>query len=422
MSEGDDRNGSGSPADHRPQRDPLASRGAHRRTPTGLLGSRAREAMRGPREPLPPGAAELQRRRWRTLGLLAVLVLVITVALRPHGSACANRPPPGPNPSDARFWVASAVAGVACPTTGRAVYGLEDTAGQSMVGLDPVADPRGGYLGVFGTRVDPAPTGQSQVLLDRSSNLSGWTRVRVLAPAGAGAPTLAPIPGTGGYLLAYTETTASRTFIRVRYYRSLTALLAAHEAASIDLPLKLSATANAAPSVVSVDWSGALSRSRVTLAFIYATPGAGGKPGPDREAIGVLAGFRTWTASPDTQLDQKLNGLGLRGNHGQQRGFVVARHPWQILEAQDLADTQAGRPAGWRVVLHDLDANQLFALKLGTVDGTFATSFGKPVARVLPAPGGGGRDLVVSLYVFGSGGTRPEAGELLYWTPIGTSF
>jgi hypothetical protein len=341
--------------------------------------------------------------------LIVLIVLIVGVALRRHTTSCSLRPPSGPNPADASFWVASAVAGVPCQSTGRAVYDLHDSARQAMAGLDPVADPSGGYLGVYAPAPGSAsgmPAPGSRVLLGRSSNLRTWRRVRVLAAADAGSPTLEPVAG-GGYLLAF----QSRRIIELRFYPSLPALLAASQAASIDLPLQLS-NQNGAPSFQSVAWNGGLRRSRLTIAFDYLSGGL------EREGIGVIRGFRSWSARPDSTADQQLDQRGLTGNHGQQRQFTVSGRSWRILEAQDLIAAKAGTQAGWHIALDDPIRNEIFPLKLGTENGALSTSFGRPVARILPAPTGGGQALVVSMYVFGVGPASSERGELLYWTPI----
>lgn len=352
------------------------------------------------------------RRRWRPLILIALILLVVGAALRKHPPACSLRPPSGPNPADASFWVASAVAGVPCPSTGRVVYGLADSSREAMVGLDPIAGPSGGYLGVYATApVSPSgrPAPGSRVVLGKSTDLSSWRRVRVLAAPEAGSPTLQPVAG-GGYLLAF----QSRRIIELRFYRSLSALLAASQAASIELPPQLS-NQDGAPSFQSVAWNGGLRRSRVTIAFDYLSGGL------EREAIGVIRGFRRWSAQPDAEADRQLDQRGLSGNHGQQRQFTVAGRSWRILEAQNLAASRARTQADWHIALDDPVRNEIFPLQLGTVKGTLTTSFGRPVARVLPAPTGGGQALVISMYVFGVGPASSERGELLYWTPIGSS-
>jgi hypothetical protein len=391
----------------------------------------APEADRGWRGPPPqerPGRESARRSggglfggsRWRTLALLGLIVLVVGVALRRHPSTCSTHPPSGPNADNARLWVASAVADVPCPSTGRAIYGLTDSAGQPMAGLDPIADPRGGYLGVYstapaGNTQSPAPG--SQLVLARSSNLTSWRRIRVLTgggaqgAGGAGYPTLQATPG-GGYLLAF----QSAQRIRLAFYRSLSALLAARQAASSELPLRLSRRQNGAPWFESLVWNGNLRRSQLTLGFDYRSSGSGGL---EREGIGVVRGLRSWSARPDSETDGLLDQGGLTGDHGQQRQFTVAGRSWRILDAQELASSRAGTQAGWHVALYDLAGPHIFLLKLGTPNGTIATSFGSPVARVLPAPAGGGQALVVSLYLFGSEAGRGHAGELLYWNPIG---
>lgn len=369
------------------------------------------------REPLPhPGGGLFGRGRWRTVALLGLIVLVVGVALRRHPSTCSTHPPSGPNLDNARLWVASAVAEVPCPATGRAVYGLTDNAGQPMAGLDPIADPRGGYLGVYSSApasVPGRPAPGSQLVLASSTNLSSWRRIRVLTGRGAGAsgagyPTLEAMPG-GGYVLAF----QSGERIGLGFYRSLPALLAARQAASIVLPLRLSPSQNGAPWLGSVIWNGSLHRSCLTLGFDYRSGGL------EREGIGLVRGFRSWSARPDSETDRLLDAGGLTGNHGQQRQFTVAGRSWRILEAQDLASSRAGTQAGWHVALYDLTRPHMFLLRLGTPNGTLATSFATPVARVLPAPTGGGQALVVSLYVFGSEAGSGNAGELVYWNPIG---
>ena len=419
MSSGDGRNGDEGGVDPREREELRRLRRESRSpwAPAGLLGSRSREALRSSSGPRPPGVDEATRRRWRTIGLLAVIVLIVAVALRKHSPTCVTQAPLGPTPAGARYWVAAAVAGTPCPTTGRAIYGVSDSAGHQLIGLDGVADPRGGYLGVAATRADPSELGQSQVILEHSTTLSSWRPLGVLVSGGAGTPTLEPVTATGGYLLADERTHGSHTFIQVSYFKSRVALLAAREAASIDLPLRLSTTANGAPTFLSVNWHGDLRRSRLTLGFDYATVAPGGRPGPEREATGVVRDFRSWTATPDTAADRQLDGLGLTGNHGQMRQVIVEGRPWRLYEAQDAADTAAGRQTGWHVVLADVRAGAMFALKLETTRGTYPSSFSRPTARVLPAPGGG-RYLVVTLYVGASGGTRPISGEFLYWTPF----
>ena len=346
-----------------------------------------------------------QSGRWRTIGLLILVLVLATLLLHRHSNACSKVPPGGPNASNAGFWVAAAVASVPCPSTGRAVYGLSDQSHESMVGLDPVSDPSGGYLAVYAPAAAGGSAG-SQIELGHSTDLTTWTRVRTLA-SGSGSPALEPVPG-GGYLLAF----QAGERIELRYYRSLSALLAARQAASTELPLRLSSSQNGGPSFRSVAWNGGLRHSELTLAFTYVTGGL------ERTGVGVVRDFRSWTAQPDTALDQGLDRRGLSGDHGQQRQFTIDGRTWRILAAQDLGESRSGGVAGWQIGLQAVNGGQVYAIKLGTVSGALATSFGHPVARVLPAPGGG-QALVVSVYVFGSGPARADAGELLYWNPIG---
>lgn len=331
------------------------------------------------------------------MGLLALVAIAIGLALHRHPGSCTTQLPPRLTPADTRVWVASAVANVPCPSTGRALTGLRDSAGVAMTGLDPISNPAGGYLAVYDAG--------AQIGLARSSNLTTWRRVQVLGTGQS--PSLEPVPGTGGYLLAYAQPRGTGDAIRVTYFRSLSALLVAHQATTIELPLRLSGTVNGAPWFANLSWNGSLRRSQLTLGFDY-RPSSGG---PSREALGVLRGFRNWSATPDARTDRQIDRTGLTGNHGQGRQFVVGGRPWRLYEAADRA--------GSHIVMDDVRTGRTLALRLGTEDGTLTSSLARPVAQVLPAPGGTGSALVVSLYVDGSSATRSEAGELLYWTPLG---
>lgn len=363
----------------------------------------------------------MTHRRRRSLNLvllaLAALVLVIALAHRKH-SPCRTQALPALTAASAGAWLEAALTEVPCPATQRTVYDLRDAQGEPMDVLDPVADPAGGYLGVYHT---PVSAGQSQsargyrVSLARSGDLVHWTGVRVLDPVGASMPTLWTLPGPHpGFLLAYEKNQLGADFIRVRFYRSLAGLLAGRWSNSTDLPVRLSPLGNGTPSFLSVDWRGGPARSVITLAFHYESRSAAGDPGPDREAVGVLTGFRRWSARPDPQIDQVLSAAGLTGNHGDLRQFRFEGQLWRVYEAQ----ARSGDFSSWHVVLLGVSHPSVTPLRLRLARGQAETSFGNPVVRVLPAPGGRGQVLVATVFVFGSGQAARSAGELLWLQPF----
>src|SRR5579884_178297 len=198
-----------------------------------------------------------RRRRSLRLTLAAVAAMLLVIVLAPrHRAACSRRPLPALGASNEGLWLALALTEVPCPGSARAVYRLRDDRGEPVDVLDPIDDPRGASM-----------------------------------------PALAAVPGASGFLLAYEKSHGRYDGVRVRFYPSRAALLAGRYSASRDLPLRFSRYSNGTPSFLSIEWRGGLARSVITLAFHYETASRGGKPGPDREATGVLRGFRSWSPS-----------------------------------------------------------------------------------------------------------------------------
>jgi len=349
--------------------------------------------------------------------LVAGAALLVAMALlHGRGHRCDAQPLPVLSGANAESWAALAITAVPCPASGRVAYRLRDDRGDPMDVLDPIAAPGGGYLGVFDApRAGPGGSKPAayRVMLARSDDLLHWRRVAVLDPTGATMPTLAPVPG-GGFLLAYEKTLGDHDHVRVSYYPSLQALEAARPTAARNLPLRFSKLNDGTPSLRAIAWHGGPDRSLVTIAFHYETTAAGGGPGPDREAVGTLEDFRRWSAHRDPLVDRRLSGLGLVGNHGDQRQFQLDGRRWRVYEAQGHFDDFAT----WHVVLYNTAARKAMPLRLRTRGGRFSTSFGNPVVRVLPAPSGRGRVLAVTLFVFSSGQAASDAGELVYLQPL----
>jgi len=353
--------------------------------------------------------------RTRTAAFFLLILLLLVVFARPPRQAChANGP--GAVAGALGGWLTAALEEVPCPDSGRVVYDARDNLDAPMDALDPIDDPAGGYLGVYHVPGRPLARGQLnyEVVLAHSDDLIDWTRVRVLDPVGASMPTLAAIPGTPGYLLAYEKSTGKVDYIRLVYYSSLATLLKGQVDATVGLPLRFSSLANGTPSFVSIDWAGGLDHSVIQLAFHYEAPTSRGLTGPDREATGTLYGFRRWQARRDTATDAALVKLGLAGSHGDRRQFSFDGTQWRVYEAQ----LQLGNFATWHLLLYDVATRQFEPLELALADGHFGTSFGNPIATVLRSPTGRGQVLAVTVFVFGSGAAAREAGELVYYQPI----
>jgi hypothetical protein len=343
------------------------------------------------------------------LTALALLGLLLVIALGSHKSPCSRRPIVPPIGDPARPLV-GLIEGVPCSDTGHTVYGLRDSSGTPMDVLDPIADPAGGYLGVY----DVPSGGTYRILLAHSSDLTHWRRLAVLDPEGASVPTLRAVGSGGGFLLAYEKRDAVGThhFVRVRYYASQANMIAGRVGASADLPRRFSPFNNGTPWLQSVQWGGNPGHSTITFGFHYEL-GTRGIPGPDREAVGTLRDFHAWSAQPDTAVDSLLSGAGLKGSHGDARQFAFNSSQWRLYEA---SSPDSGF-AGWHVVLYLVGSERTYPLVLTTQHGTFPASFGNPTAQVLPAPSGHGEVLVVTVFVFSAGPAAGEAGELLFYQP-----
>ena len=207
------------------------------------------------------------------------------------------------------------IENVPCAGSGQVSYGTTDNLGGSMDVLDPIADPAGGYLGVYHTQFG-SHAGEFRISLAQSPDLIHWTRIVVLDPLGASMPTLRPIPGSTGFLLAYEQRSRrpSATSFAL-YYTTLAALLSGHYAAQRARRANAVQLQQRDPD----DPLDRLAHGPVQLGdqfgFHYETEQSDGR-GPDREAIGTVIDFRHWSARPDLQTDSALEQLGLHGSHG----------------------------------------------------------------------------------------------------------
>jgi hypothetical protein len=295
--------------------------------------------------------------------------------------------------------------------SGRSAVGATDDQGGQLGAIDPIDDPAGGYLAVYHSPYRPAFGRTFKISLAHSNDLLHWTRLRVLDGIGASMPTLRPIPGTTGYLLAYEKQRPRGDLIRVAYFRSGADLLAGRASTQRDLPRRLSHYNNGTPSILSIDWRGSVHRSLIELAFHYQTE-AGRRAAADREAIGWLRDFRVWQAHKDSGVDQALSARQLDGSHGDWRQFAFQGFRWRIYEGQSHFDSFRS----WHIVLYDASSRATYPLALQLGDSRI-TSVGNPIVRSAIAPSGVGKVLVITTFVF-SASSPGLTGELVYYQPV----
>lgn len=349
-------------------------------------------------------------------GLRACAIGLVTGVVSP--STCSSETPPYqiPPPQTAADRLQSLLDYVPCPDTGRVSFGTHDNTGESMSVLDILPNPSGGYLGVYHSefrRADRPYAIDFRISLARSDDLIHWTRLAILDPHAASMPTLSTIAHGPGYLLAYEKKAADGgNVVRVRYYRSAAALAANRFSAQRDLPRMFSPYNNGTPTILWAHWNGGLYRSAIGLGFHYQTAPNRGR-GPDREGVGTLRDFRFWSARTDPDTDAALDRQGLSGSHGDWRQFGFGGGAWRLYEAQTAYDDFGA----WRVVLESRSSGRMYPLTLTMGAQPVSNSFANPVAHVEPAPQGGGRVLVVTMFLFDARGTG-AAGELLYYQPL----
>lgn len=365
---------------------------------------------------MPAGSSARDRRCAANQTLRACAEGLVEGVLGPgQCQAQSESPDSGPGAQTSADRLQNLIEEVPCPQSGRVSYDTIDNLGESMAVLDPIPNPAGGYLGVYHTPFPDRPGGDEddfRVSLASSADLIHWTRVAVLDPAGASMPTLRSIPGASGYLLAYEKRLARGNVIRIRYYRTLPDLLAGRYAAQRDLPRRFSRYNNGTPTILWTRWNHALGRSVIELGFHYQSA-VKRWPGPDREALGTLRGFREWSTRVDPSTDSALGHIGLSGSHGDWRQFSFEGSRWRLYEAQ----TAYNDFGTWQVVLESPTTRRLYRLALRMGSAPVSSSFANPVAREETAPGGHGNVLVVTMFLFSSR-VPGDIGELVYYQPI----
>ena len=287
------------------------------------------------------------RRRWwvalsSLLGVLAVWAAPAEAAGGPTGPQPCQTPAPttnvAPQALSGLAQLQELIENVPCAGSGQVSYATTDNLGGSMDVLDPIADPAGGYLGVYHTQFG-SHAGEFRISLARSPDLIHWTRIVVLDPLGASMPTLRAVPGTGGFLLAYEKAIPNLgNIVRVRYYSSLAALQTGHFATQRDLPQTFSRFNDGTPTILSITWHHGLARSVIHIGFHYETEVRGGR-GPDREAIGTHPGTarRGSRSAGASRKPWRLAPVQLR-----QRSMANLRGPGRIRELRHLARDPRG--------------------------------------------------------------------------------
>jgi hypothetical protein len=352
-------------------------------------------------------------------------VLLIALVLGLTGTAGCGRASSGSGPGSSRSaspaprparpaplaalawkWPAYVLAAVDTIPPRTSVFGLKDNLGQAMDCLRVIALKAGSYLGVYQVGVG----NHFVVELAASSNLRTWRELHALQQ-NASQPDL--VAAGGGFLLATEETAAAASpagnhahYVDVQYYPSATSLMLGQPARTLVLPHRLvkpGSGVEGTPAIEAVDLRGGLDHSTITISFHYLSPGL-----VDREGIGVLTNFSTWSAHEDEPLDDALIHAGLDGKHGD-RSFVPGSD-----DELELVEAQADSVSPWQVYLYNRRSDAVTFLHIKTPKAS--RSFANPTIACVPDPAGAAV-AVVTLFLPNQQAAPEEAGELLYDQP-----
>jgi hypothetical protein len=282
-------------------------------------------------------------------------------------------------------------------------YDARDSVGHRMDTAKVIPSPAGGYLAVYHDH--------EMCHLATSTDLMTWTH-RAVIDEPATQPTIAST-GDGGLLTAAEFNDGHGGQVRLRYWPTLDAVLAGRPARAFLAPRTLSACNEGTPSIRRISPGTDLDSSRVELGFHYHRDCQ-----VDRQALGTLIGFQSWTAARNPELDFAVEraaaavGERVRGNIGDRDHLHYLGRDYDLIEAQ----ARRGDFATWRIYLHDRAAGTTERLEVTTHGAS--TAFANPTATMLRDPAG--RDaLMVTLFLPMEGAAPGEAGSLLYVVPIG---
>lgn len=319
-----------------------------------------------------------------------------------------------------------------------ASFGVRDTAGTSLDGLDVLQVGPSRYVGVHHALVG----GHFEVRLVSSSDLRTWRPEAVLARDGS-QPSIAAVPG-GGFVVADEHGSTLRlappivlpesltgptrlwllqkSQLRFRFYPTLDALLAGRFRRSYVAPRRLSRTNEGTPSIAVTRTGPGDAGVRVDVGLhIFADLDGDGLPDADRQATGTMSGFRRWTATARPDLDAGV--LAPAGIHppftAPPAGSIGDRDDVAlpgggsatIIEAQYVR----GDFSSWRLFLRAPGVGPATPLVPVTPGGS--SSFGNPSLTDVTLPDGRPA-LVFTAFVFG--GAPGEGGELVHVTPLTT--
>lgn len=305
-----------------------------------------------------------------------------------------KQPPPVAAPSDsARAVLKSYVENVT--TADGKIYAAKDNTGKTMDCLKIIANPSGGYIGVYHTMI--ADTFKTNVA--SSADLLHWTWIRELAGSvtgGASQPTIAAT-AEGGFVMVWEQEPGNH--LKFSYFNSWNDLKNGTVAKTFEAPHTLSTCAEGTPNIYSA------SSTSVDVGFHYWS-----NCDVDRQARGTT-NWSSWSAAPQQQIDNAILAYGVHGNIGDRDGYLSFQNfNFGLIEGQGTK----GDFGTWRCYLYDYQTGNADKLTIHTDGGSQA--FANPTITRLTIDG---QDAIVVTQFIPSQLAGPgEAGELIYYKKL----
>ncbi len=275
------------------------------------------------------------------------------------------------------------------------VYNATDNTGKTMDCLKIIANPSGGYIGVYHTMIN----GTFKTNVASSTDLLHWTWIRELAGSnngGASQPTIAAT-AVGGFVMVWEQ--EPNNHLKFSYFNSWTDLQNGAVAKTFEAPHTLSTCAEGTPNIYSA------SSTSVDVGFHYWS-----NCDVDRQARGTT-NWTTWSAAKQTQIDNAILYWGVQGNIGDRDGYLNFQNfNFGLIEGQGTK----GDFGTWRCYLYDYQTGNADKLNIHTDGGSQA--FANPTFTMLTV--GGQPAIVITQFIPSQLSASGEAGELIYYKKI----
>ena len=228
-----------------------------------------------------------------------------------------------------------------------------NTLDDQNVGLDTakiISSSQRGYLAVYHHLIGSV----FQVRLATSHDLLRWHYAMMLENA-ASQPTITAL-SDGGYVLGYEKKGSgaicggSGSCLAFRHYRNTRALVAGRYDTTIAINRTLSTCNEGTPNVYAATLNPDIGHLIINVGFHFHQTGSGFNCDVDRQAVGTLTNFSTWTAQADSNINTLFDNLGtIHGNVGDRDAFFYQGNPYSLIEAQSTKNDFST----WRPYLFD---------------------------------------------------------------------